>query len=38
MEVNSYPEARNKLKAIPGRVWEEAEPTMVTGKTGRAEY
>lgn len=36
MEVSSYTEARNKLKAILDRACEDFEPTIVTRKNGRA--
>ena len=36
MEVSSYTEARNNLKAILDRACDDYEPTIVTRKNGRA--
>lgn len=36
MEVSSYTEARNNLKAILDRACDDYEPTIVTRKNGQA--
>lgn len=36
MEVSSYTEARNNLKAILDRACDDYEPTIVTRKSGQA--